>query len=274
MSDHNCKSLTAVLKSDFGALWNCQQRGNSLEIITPYLYPDDSFVSVFVTTRGDRLIVSDGGHATDFFQGAKDDEPFFNSVISRARISHRVSEFKQGGKTFYFKDTKEKKLISSIAFDLCNFLVASSNAAALAMSEDDSIDKNSFRQMADKFIKPQITRGRTVKFNQKIPEVKEATFSAVITSNSALWIIIYLTGSNLKYFQLSVANAIFNVESANKSIIQPQIRSIYPLLNDDAVGYQPQHLQQRLSRLTGVTKTPIIPWKKRDELARHLLNAA
>jgi hypothetical protein len=31
--------------------------------------------------------------------------------------------------------------------------------------------------------------------------VKEATFSAVIVSNARLWLVIYLTGSNLKYFQ-------------------------------------------------------------------------
>jgi hypothetical protein len=146
-------------------------------------------------------------------------------------------------------------------------------AASLAMTEDESLDKNSFRVLADKFIKPQVRRGRTVKFNQKIPEVKEATFSAVISGPSKLWIVIYLTGSNLKYFQLSVSNAIFNVESANNSRIHSHIRGIYPLLNDAAIGYQPTHLQQRLTKLREVTGSPIIQWKNKEELTKFLMAA-
>lgn len=273
MAGLNCKEIISLLKGDFGALWHCQPRGKTLEIITPYLYPDDSFVSLFVTTRGKRLIVSDGGQASDFLQSAKDDEPFLSAVISRARLAHNVEQFTQGNKRFFFKETLEPKLMSSIAFDLANFLVASSSAASLAMTEDESLDKNSFRVRADKFIKPQIPKGRMVKFNQKISEVKEATFSAVISGPSKLWIVIYLTGSNLKYFQLSVSNAIFNVESANNSKIHSHIRGIYPLLNDGAIGYQPTHLQQRLGKLREVTGSPIIQWKNKEELTKYLMAA-
>lgn len=273
MTDLNCKDFLGMLKGDFGALWHCKQLGKTIEITTPYLYPDNSFVSIFITKRSNRFIVSDSGHASEFFQSAKDDEPFFASLISKARVVHNVSEYKQGERTFYFKETKDIKLISSLAFDVASFLVASSNAAELALAEEDSADKNSFRARADKYIRPQITRGRIIKFNQKIPEVKEATFSAVITAPSKLWIVIYLTGSNLKYFQLSVANAIFNVESANHSTIRPHIRGIYSLLNDEAIGYQPNHLNQRLGRLSTVTKSQIIPWRQKEELTKHLMAA-
>jgi hypothetical protein len=273
MTDINCKNFLGMLKGDFGALWHCKQLGNTIEITTPYLYPDNSFVSIFITKRSNRFVVSDAGHASEFFKSAKDDEPFFASLIAKARLVHNVSEYKQGDRTFYLKETKDIKLVSSIAFDVASFLVASSNAAELAIAEDDSGDKNSFRARADKYIKPQITRGRTVKFNQKIPEIKEATFSAVITEASKLLIVIYLTGSNLKYFQLSVANAIFNVESANHSSIHGHIKGIYPLVDDDALGYQPRHLNQRLGKLTAVAKSKVILWRQKEELTKQLMAA-
>lgn len=273
MTDLNCKDFLGMLKGDFSALWHCKQLGKTIEITTPYLYPDNSFVSIFITKRSNRFIVSDAGHVSEFFKSAKDDEPFFASLIAKSRAVHDIKDFKQGERTFYFKETKDIKLVSSIAFDMANFLVASSNAAELALAEEDSGDKNSFRARADKYIKPQITKGRSVKFNQKIEEVQEATFSAVIKAPSKMWIVIYLTGSNLKYFQLSVSNAIFNVESANNSTIRPHIRGIYSLLNDDAVGYQPNHLNHRLGKLSAVTKSAVIPWRRKEELTKHLMAA-
>lgn len=261
-----------MLKGDFGALWYCNQRGKSLEIVTPYIYPDNSFVSLFVKKSGNRFIVSDAGQVSEFFQSAKDDEPFFASLIAKSRLAHNVSEFKQGEKVYYYTDTKDPKLISSIAFDLANFLVASSSAAYLATAEEDAQDKNSFRARADKFIKHQITRrsGKTVSFNKKIEEVKEATWSAVVTSASGLWIVIYLTGSNLKYFQLSVSNAIVNVEFLAKSSIYNNVRSVVPLLNDEATGYQPNQLTQRLGRLSTLTKSQVVPWRRKEEIVTAL----
>jgi hypothetical protein len=275
MTDLNCKDVTGMLKGDFGALWHCTQRGKSLEIITPYIYPDSSFVSVFITKRGNRFIVSDGAQVSEFFQSAKGDEPFFASLIARSRVTHGVSEFQQGGRTFFYKETKDHKLISSIAFDVVNFLVGASNAAYLATAEEDSQDKNSFRMRADTFIKHQITKrsGKTVSFNKKMPEVKEATFSAVVTgAGSKLWLVIYLTGSNLKYFQLSVSNAIVNVEFLKQSTIYKgnHVRSVIPFINDEAIGYQPSQLTQRLGRLSDLTGNHSIPWKRKEEIIQAL----
>jgi hypothetical protein len=104
-----------------------------------------------------------------------------------------------------------------------------------------------------------------------LPEVKEATFSAVVKSASSLWLVIYLTGSNLKYFQLSVSNAIVNVEFLQQSSLKNNVSSIVPFLNDDAEGYQPNHLTQRLGRLTSLTKTQAIPWRRKEDII-HALN--
>src|SRR5438067_2224419 len=54
-------TITDLIQRDFNALWKCQQRGNTLEITTPYLLPDSTLVSLFVTEKENRYIISDGG---------------------------------------------------------------------------------------------------------------------------------------------------------------------------------------------------------------------
>jgi hypothetical protein len=270
MTDLNCVNVMGMLKGDFGSLWKCRQAGNSLEITTSYLYPDNTFVVLYVTKRQKRFIVSDGGQASEFFQCAKDDEPFFASLIGRAKLRHDVLEHSKGTRRFYYKQATDFKLIGSMAFDMANFLVAATNAAVLSTAEDDAMDKNSFKMRADKFIKPLIKRDRTVKFSDKLEEVKEATFSAVIKSKTQLWLVLYLTGSNAKYFQLSASNAIVNVELLKSSSIIHQVKQVIPFLDDEATGYQPNKLTQRLARLAELTKNQVISWRHKDEIITKL----
>jgi hypothetical protein len=272
MADLKCKEFIGAIKGDFGALWHCEQRGETLEITTPYLYPDHSFVTIYLTKRGKRYIVSDGADASEFLQAPKDDEPFMSSLVSRATQAYSVEKCEQAKKTYFFKATEEKRLISSAVFDVASFLVSASNAASLSVAEEDTQDRNSFRVRADSFIKHSIPRksGKTVKFNQKIPEVKEATFSAIVTSASKISIVIYLTGSNLTYFQHNLANAIVNVEFLKRSNLKDNLGAVLPFLNDDAVGYQPNRLTERLGRLKELTHNNAIPWREKEKLIPKL----
>lgn len=45
----------------FGNLWKTKQRGNSLEIITPYATTNNRFISVFLTQQGSDYVITDGG---------------------------------------------------------------------------------------------------------------------------------------------------------------------------------------------------------------------
>ena len=276
MTDLKCKDLVPAIKADFGSLWHCEPRGKSLEIVTPYLYPDNSFISVFVTTRGKRIIVSDGGQLCEFVEGAKDDEAFLSAILARSAAHHGISEVTQAKRKFHFKAVDKLKLVSSAVFDLCNFLVATSSAATLSLTEDETMDRNSFRAKADKFIRIQIpkNKGLTVSFNKRLEEAKEATFSAVIARASSVSLVIYLTGCNLRYFQLSVSQAIINVQMARSSSLNKHINSIIPVLNDEAVGYLPNKLTERLAILKEATASSIIPWKRGQSDLIQALEAA
>ena len=45
----------------FNALWNIKHYKNTIEIITPSFTTNDCFISVFITERNGRFIITDGG---------------------------------------------------------------------------------------------------------------------------------------------------------------------------------------------------------------------
>ena len=51
--------------SSFGEIWTYKERGKSLEIITPFATSSQKFISVFLTEREGKYIVSDGGWIMD-----------------------------------------------------------------------------------------------------------------------------------------------------------------------------------------------------------------
>lgn len=47
---------------DYAEMWDFKFRGASFEIVTPHSTISDKFVSVFLTQRGQDIIVTDGGY--------------------------------------------------------------------------------------------------------------------------------------------------------------------------------------------------------------------
>ena len=47
----NLLEIFTDIKNAFGGLWQTKQRGNSLEIITPYATTNNRFVSVFLSAE-------------------------------------------------------------------------------------------------------------------------------------------------------------------------------------------------------------------------------
>jgi sulfur transfer protein SufE len=264
MNPITCKDVMGVIQSDYGALWHCFQRGNTLEVVTPYLFPDKRFVSVFITTRAGKIIVTDGGRVEEFIELASDDDAFQDSVLNTFLGNYQVQQYQQADQTFYFKDCTLIKLVPSVVFDLCNFIVSVSSASILAVTEEESKERKSFRNQADHYLRSIITNGRKIEFNKNLEEAPEARFSATITGTSKVWLVNYLTGSNLKYFTMSMSNAIVNVGFARESRLNPQIAAIIPLVNSNAAGYKPLKLQHRLEKLEEVSNCKSLLWAVRD----------
>ena len=56
----NTEQLFRDIKTDFNSLWSFNLRGETLEILTPFSTMTGNIISVFLTMREDRFIVSDG----------------------------------------------------------------------------------------------------------------------------------------------------------------------------------------------------------------------
>jgi hypothetical protein len=147
--------------------------------------------------------------------------------------------------------------------------VSASSAAVLAVTEEEALERKSFKNKADSFLKLNIQK-RKVHFNHRLPEIEEARFSAVITSDSQLWLVLYLTGSNLNYFTRSVSNAIVDIKFARESSIKSQIAAIIPLVNNKANGYQPEKLLHRMKWLEDEAQTSVLPWTERETISKRL----
>lgn len=264
MNPITCKDVMGLIQADYGALWHCFQRGNTLEIVTPYLYPNKSFVSVFITTRGEKIIVADGGHLEDLIQAANADGALHNSVLDNFLDTYKTQKLQQAGKIFYYKDCDALKLVPSIIFDLCNFIVSVSSASLLATPEDESKSSASFRREADNYLRGLVADRRTIVFNQNLEQAPEARFSAIITASSRLWLVPYLTGCDLRYFTMSMSNAIVNIELARASSLNPHIAAIIPLIDSKARGYEPMKLRNRVEKLEEVASCKAVSWAERD----------
>ena len=53
----NLQEVYINIQKSFGGLWQSKERGNSLEIITPYATTNNRFVSVFLSNQNDQSLV-------------------------------------------------------------------------------------------------------------------------------------------------------------------------------------------------------------------------
>jgi len=265
-----CPELVARLKSDFGALWGCRERGDSVELVTPFCTSSQKFVSVFISLREKAFIVSDGGwlgNETDFYgRGAEPEEEQYCdcvkhfSEVFRVRIGTNTKN-----ETVYYKTTDRLDLLSGAVFDIANFVVTVANAGALE-SDEATANRTRFRREARAFVSAEFGPDKA-RFNEKVPGLNEVRFNAVVYPRpNTICLISYVTGSTPFYFSREFSNAIVGFELANtKSSAQHLIKSRIALLNDEADGYVAERNGQLLD-LLGRHHGKAVTWTNRSEL--------
>lgn len=263
--------ITEALRRDFNALWKCEQKGNSLEITTPYLLPDSTLLSLFLTQRDNRFIVSDGGAAYEVINEY--------CPLPEAKAKSELLEYarkfglKQGqseGKPLFFKDCNEDKLISSLAFDVAAF--ATMATSALVASSEEIQNEDRFKSIADSYLKSITRQGVEIETRHTIQEVPGVRFSAVLTAAARIWIVSYVTGADVTYFRRSLADTAMNFRHAWHSQLSNNIGATIPLLNDNATGYQPAEFGFQIQQLADEARCPVVKWSEHEKI-RDLLAA-
>ena len=206
MTKINC-DITKRIQKDFNSLWHCKQRGNTVEISTPYLLPDSTLLSLFITERNKKIIVHDGGSISQIvseYCPFPDDEikASLDGFSAKYGIKQALNASKQ---KIFFKDCEKSALVSSIAFDLASFATTATNVLVAASYDEPDVEPDDrFQRSADRFIKAALPSELKYKPRHEIKEVPGVKFSGVIEQSNKIWIVSYITGSDLHRFKAAL----------------------------------------------------------------------
>ena len=261
-----------MVRADFGSLWSCRQAGESLEISTPYLLPNDDALTVYVTVRdGNRIIVSDGGFLDGFLEDNCDlSADKLAGCLAYFKDHHGIRVHHQSNRpVYYFKEGNSMLAVSSLIFDLGNFVVAVCNAAIPHVATAEGLEEQRFVSKADAYIKTLLPQLEGRKFRKKVTDIPHVRFGGVVYTNSHLWLIGYVTGSTPSAFVHNLSLAHMNFVLARKSSIC-QMASLVAFVNNDASGYHLDKQAAHLEELQQVTQQDSVKWTERDKLAKVL----
>jgi hypothetical protein len=257
------------IKGAFCNLIDFKARGQSIEIITPFSTINNKFISIFITQREGKYIISDGGWVDqDVYGEVKDidSEDILLRIQDEFISSYRVkTTVNNTGHLVFFKSTDDMKELASFAFDLATFLSAIINSRCIKFTNEKEIkEREKFRSEANSFLKNMY--GDSVLFRKHLDDIKNIRFSAIIQKSSSIYIVNYVTGSSSVYFANELRKCIVNFEIASTSIMNNYIAEKIALVNNEAKGFEPEKSGPILNLLRERSTKNYISWTERTEL--------
>jgi len=258
------------VKKSFHGIWQTKERGNSLEIITPYATTNNRFISIFLTKQGNEFIISDGGWIkSGVYDVVPGEDSCFLKVFYHYQNSFNIKEIesKEGVTYFYLKALNIIDIPSRI-FDLSLFI---QNIVSVSEIDFESkIEKETrelFVSKANDYLKSFINTEK-IKFNKHLdPNRKEIKFNAIFyKTQNELTLVNYVTGSSLSYFSNSIFKANTLYEMADETIYKDYIHDKITVVDTNAPGYVPQKMTHYLSHLENHTGSKMVKWNQREKL--------
>ena len=205
------------IKKDFDLLWGYKIRGKTLEIITPFSTLSGDFISIYLTQRDDRYIVSDGQWLAQKIQELELDLGKKNAAYIAETANHysiKQTCHINNDKAFYFKSTTDLKLLTAYIYDVAHFIETTLNAiyASQVFFEEDVKQEKLFTTRVNNLFLRKIEENRN---KQRIFELdrnnplKAFRFNTILKKegSSQLWLAMYITGSTTNYFCNSICRA-------------------------------------------------------------------
>lgn len=207
------------IQSDFSDLWECRTTGDALELITPYSTISGEAISVFLTQRGDRYIITDGARIDELGEEQGID------IVSRKgmhlqEMSERFGIKSAGAKDsrhlFRFKSTTSIDKLSACIYDLVHFQESISNAVFMASyfdgEEDAEVKK--FCAKVNAVVKQKVERvpvkeRRYDYFRNAGVRGLQFNTALIDKKTSQLWLSMCISGTSLTNFRQSVYRAEF-----------------------------------------------------------------
>jgi len=263
------------IQNAFGGLWQTKQRGNSLEIITPYATTNNRFVSVFLSKQGNDFVISDGGWLhSGVYDVAIGEETCFLKVLYHFQNSFEIKQIvNTEGLTYYYLKTTNVIDIPAKLFDLTMFIQNIASVSEIAFEDKEEKEtKERFVSIANEYLKSFAVKEK-LKLNQYlIPDKKDIKFNAIYNNTpNKLSLINYVTGSTPYYFTGSISKTSTNFQMADDSSFKPYINSKVSIIDTSADGYVHERLASYLHHLEHHTGSILVNWSEKEKL-QSILN--
>lgn len=232
------KEMRAIfenIKHAFGALWGFRARGESCEVITPFPTSTDMYVSVFITVRNGRFIVTDGGWVDKgvYKCNLQPENNIYNRIFAFFEEDYCISRtISADGFMYLYKATRDERLVPNLVFDVAYFISAVVNTA-LVQYRDETV-RDRFRAKAGTLIRRHVSADR-LKFNAPVsPLAKAARFGAVVTSSrgNSVSLVNFISGSNYENLRGSFAKSNFNYDLLERTSASSMVHERIILIDD------------------------------------------
>jgi len=268
-----CHQIIDLIRADFGQLWKCNNLGNTLAITTPYTLPNREALTLYVTIRDNRIIVSDAGRILALLgEESSMGKEELDACRDYFMFDQAISvHYPQGRPAFFFKETKEIKLLPSLFFDMGNFAMNFCAAAIPYALTEETTETSNFSRKADDYLKGVVRHFDNRAFQKKLEDIPNVSFGAVISSMnfSHIWLVCYVTGSANHIFTRNLASAIVNFSLVRRRKVVERC-SLLTLINNDAAGYHPDGQGEHLTMLRKVSEQEPILWTHKEQMLTSL----
>lgn len=258
------------IKIAFGGLWQTKQRGNSLEIITPYATTNNRFVSVFLSKQGNDYIISDGGWLNSgVYDVVIGEETCFLKILYHFQNSFEIKQIANSeGITYYYLKITNAIDIPSKLFDLTLFIQNIVSVSEIAFEDKEEKEtKERFASVANEYLKSFTDKSKLHLNSFLIPEKKDIKFNAIYNNTpSTLSLINYVTGSSNLYFSNSISKANMLFQMADDSSAKSYIKSKVSIIDTSADGYVSEKLASYLYHLEHHTGSILVNWNEKEKL--------
>lgn len=271
----NLQDVYINIQKSFGGLWQSKERGNSLEIITPYATTNNRFVSVFLSKQNDEFVISDGGWLhSGIYDVFPNEEGCFIKVLNHYQNSFDIKEITSTeGTLYYYVKTKNPIDIPSKLFDLSLFIQNIASVSEITFEDKAEKEaKERFVSIANEYIKSFADKSK-LKLNAFLmPDKKDIKFNAIYNNSpSNISLVNYVTGSSHFYFSNSISKANMLFEMAEETAVKSYIKNKISIIDNSADGYAAEKLASYLHHLEHRTGSLLINWHEREKL-QSLLN--
>ena len=258
------------IKDTYSSLWHVKVLGESLEIITPMVTTSDSFVSVFVTKRGDEYVVTDGGWISAGYYGCDEDnqgkayQKLFQYYLENYCILQTVGH----GRTFYYKKVREKALIVNAVFELSHFISSVVSGANIQFQADKK--EKQFRSTVRSYLSQEFKEG-TFKFGKKLTSNSTIDFAANSNIGGYLQLMNIVTGSNIGYYRDSLCRSNMYFDYARGFAERLRINKTVAILDDTTPWvYNSPSIKEFIALSQRRSDNLLLPWSERSELCNLL----